>query len=204
MTYIRRDYRKHLSSPALIFIAGKEIPCTILDLSISGIKIKLHTTDSIQKPASLADEIKINELADFYVREMHFDGKVKIIRKEIIGQALLLSLSYEDVFFGLKHLPYRRRHYRSNCLSSGKIYINQQVHNAVSHDLSLDGMQLAISETVDFKVDDELILDFEQINVSGQSRIKWQKEQPDQCLLGIEFIHLIEPVKGIAAFSPQN
>ncbi len=200
MSQTKRDYRQHLSSKAQIFLDGKEIDCTIIDLSISGLKIKIHSESFSKSPKILVELISIGDKVDFSIQEMHFDGEVKIVRKELLENEVYLSISYDDIFFGLNHLPYHRQSYRTRHRSSGQILINEKNYDVISHDFSTEGMQLAIFEKLDLDVNSELEITFEQLNISGRSRLKWKQESSDQSLLGLEYIQLAAPVRDIASF----
>lgn len=200
MSQTKRDYRQHLSSKAQIFLDGKEIDCTIVDLSISGLKIQIHSETLYKSPKILVELISIEDKVDFSIQEMHFEGEVKIVRKELIDNEVYLSLSYDDIFFGLNHLPYQRKSYRTRHRSSGQILINEKNYDVISHDFSTQGMQLAIFEKLELDVDSELEMTFEHLNISGRSRLKWKYESSDQCLLGLEYIQLAKPVRDIASF----
>ncbi len=204
MPYIKRKYRTNLSMKAIIFIDGSELDCTIVNLSTSGAKLEVKPGSHFKNAMLLSEIVNKDDIVNFTIPEMHLDGEVKIIRTEIQYNNFYLSIVLENVFYGLEYVPYRRRVYRSNYRSIGHIEINGRSYEFLSYNVSVKGMLLGIFERLNINNGDILAVDLNQLNIHGKARIIWTKKLYNKNLLGLEYIDLIEPVKGIASFKRQE
>lgn len=200
MSNTKRDYRTNLSVNALVFLDKKEVACTISDISITGAQLEIHPQPHFKNAMMLAEFIEIGDEVDFSVEEMHFDGKIKVVRKEIKNDKLYLSIELDDLFFGLENLAYKRKVYRTSHRMSGLIIMNGKSYEAVSQNISANGLTATIFEEVDIINGAELTINFYDPDVNGKARVVWHKTESEKTLIGLEFIQLMEPVKGIATF----
>ena len=103
-------------------------------------------------------------------------------------------------FFGLENLAYKRKVYRTSHRMSGLIIMNGKSYEAVSQNISANGLTATIFEEVDIINGAELTINFYDPDVNGKARVIWHKTESEKTLIGLEFIQLMEPVKGIATF----
>ncbi|MCU7833953.1 MAG: PilZ domain-containing protein [gamma proteobacterium symbiont of Taylorina sp.] len=200
MSNIKRDYRTNLAMKALIFLDKREVSCIISDISISGAQLEINPQPHFKNALILSELIDIDDVIDFSVYELHFDGKTKIVRKQILEDKLFLSITLGDIFYGLENLAYRREVYRTNYRMSGVVILNGQSYEAISHNVSVNGMNAAIFKKINVTNGDEVTLNFYNLEINGKARIIWHKNEEDKTLLGIEYAQLMEPVKGVASF----
>ena len=200
MPNIKRDYRTNLSVNALVFLDKKEVACTISDISITGAQLEIHPKPFFKNAMMLAEFIEIDDEVDFSVQEMHFDGKIKIVRKEIKNDRLYLSIELDDLFFGLENLAYKRKVYRTSQHMSGLIIMNGQSYEAVSQNISVNGLTAAIFEEIEIPDGTELTLNFHDPDINGKAKVVWHKTEREKTLIGLEFIQLMEKVQGVAIF----
>lgn len=200
MSNIKRDYRTNLSMRAVVFLDNKEITCTISDISISGAKLEIKPLPYFDNAMSLSELIDIGSNIDFSVQEMHFDGKVKVIRKEILKERLYLSITLDDIFYGQANLPYKREVYRTHHRMSGLIIMNGHSYEAISQNVSVNGMTLVAFQHITITNGDELTLNFHNLGINGKAKIIWHEIEDEKTLLGVEYVQLMEPVEGIASF----
>lgn len=200
MSNIKRDYRTNLSVKALVFLDKKEVACTISDISITGVKLEIYPKPHFKNAMMLSEFIEVGDKVGFSVEEMHFDGKIKIVRKEVKNEKLFLSITLDDLFFGLENLAYRRKVYRTHHRMSGLIIMNGKSYDAMGQNISVNGLTATIFEEINISDGDELTLNFHEPEINGKARIIWHKNEAEKNLLGIKYIQLMESVKGIAAF----
>ncbi|MCW8929494.1 MAG: PilZ domain-containing protein [Gammaproteobacteria bacterium] len=203
MSYKQRDYRTHLSTKALVFLDEEEVDCTIIDLSISGAKFEIIPGVHLKNALLISEVVDTNDVINFAIPEMHIDGEVKIIRKEQVDDKVYLSVLFSDIFYGLEHLPYRRKVYRTRCRSNGQITLNGQSYEFISQNLSVKGMMIAVYEPLEIKDTDEFSLDFKHFNIHGKARCIWSKRENNKNMMGIEYTQLNKPIDGLASFSRQ-
>ena len=200
MSDINRDYRINLSINALVFLDKKEVACTISNISITGANLEIHPQPHFKNAMMLSEIVNIDDEVDFSVEEMHFDGKIKIVRKEIINDSLHLSITLGDLFFGLESLAYKRKVYRTSHRMSGCIIMNGQSYESMSQNISVNGLTATIFEELNVSDGDELTLNFHDPEINGKARIIWHKNETAKTTIGLQYVQLMEPVKGIAAF----
>ncbi len=200
MSNIKRDYRTNLSMRAVVFLDNKEITCTISDISISGAKLEIKPLSYFYNAEALSELIDINSNIDFSVEEMHFDGKVKVIRKEILNERLYLSITLDDIYYGLANLPYKREVYRTHHRMSGLIIMNGHSYEAISQNVSVNGMTIIVFQHITITNGDELTLNFHNLGINGKAKIIWHEIEDEKMLLGVEYVQLMESVEGIASF----
>ena len=201
MSNIKRDYRTTASMKAVVFIDHKEITCIISDLSISGAKLEIKPLPYFDSVIMLSELVDVGDDIDFSAQELHFDGKVKVIRKEILNERLYLSITLDDIFYGLANLPYKREVYRTDHRISGLIIINGQRYEAISQNVSVTGMSIAIFQSANITNGDELTLNFHNLGINGKAKIVWREKTDDKTLLGVKYVQLMDPADGIASFS---
>ena len=203
MSYTKRPYRTRLSTKALVFLGEEEINCTIVNLSITGAKFEVIPGLHLKNAMLISDVVNIDDIINFAIPEMHIDGEVKITRKEIENDKVYLSVLFDDIFYGLEPLPYRRKVYRTRCRANGQLELNGQSYEFISHNISVKGMMIAVFEPLNINKNDLLTLDFKHFNIHGAARCIWSKEIKGLNMIGIEFAQLIKPVDGLASFTRQ-
>lgn len=201
MSYTKRDYRTHLSAQGMIFLDGKDFDCTIVDISTSGAKIEIKPGQYFKNSMVLAEIINVGDVTAFFNKEMHFDGTIEIVRKELINNILYVSLIFSDIFYGLEHLSYRRGHYRQECRSAGHIMLNEEIYEVVSLNLSHSGMKIILFEAFEINVKDEIIVNFKHLNVQGKAVVIWYSEEVEHRLIGVEFTQMTKLNENIPSFS---
>ena len=199
MSYIKRNYRTNLSMDALIFLDGKEIACSIIDLSTTGAKLEVLPGLFFKNTTLFSKIINIDGLVNISIPEMHAEGEVKIIRKDILYDNLHLFIAFENLFLGLKKLPYIRKVYRSSYRSVGQIEINGKAFEFVTHNVSTKGLLIAVFERLNLS-NGSLNIDLNTLNIHAKAQLIWSKKLYNHNLLGLEFTQLDKPIKGIASF----
>lgn len=200
MSNIKRDYRINLAVKALVFLDKTEVGCTISNISITGANLEIHPQPHFKNAMMLSEFVDIGDELDFFVQEMHFDGRIKVVRKEIKNERLYLAITLGDLFFGLENLAYRRKVYRTPVQMSGLIIMNGQSYEVASHNISVNGLTATIFEEVNLSDGDELTLNFHEPEINGKARVVWHKIEAEKTTIGVQYIQLMEPIKGIATF----
>jgi len=200
MSYTKRKYRTNLSMKGLVFLNGKELECIIVDLSTNGIKMEITPGHYFNNAQLFLDAINISGLVNFAIPEMHLDGESKIIRKESDGNKIYLSLAFSDVYYGLEHIPYKRKFYRTRYRAIGHIKVSAVDYEVISQNISLSGMLIASPDPITVNNGEKITIDFKQVNINGDAEVIWSKEVNKKYLIGVKFIKLAEAVKGIASF----
>ena len=200
MSNIKRDYRTNLSVNALVFLDKKEVACTISDISISGAQLEIHPEPHFKNAIMLSEFIGVDDEVDFSVKEMHFDGRIKIIRKEIKNNKLYLSITLNDLFFGLENLAYKRKVYRTPHRTSGLIIMQGKSYDAVSQNVSSNGLTANIFEQVEVSEGDELTVNFHDPEINGKAKVIWFTNEDEKTIIGVQFVQLMEDVRGVASF----
>jgi PilZ domain len=203
MSYTQRKYRTNLAMKAKMFLDGKDFDCTVVDLSTSGAKIEIKPGILIKNTTLLSELVRLDDVVNFEIAELYLDGEAKITRKEILFDNFYLSIVFENIFYGLKHVPYQRSVYRSRYRSIGKLTLNDQSYEFISHNLSTKGMLLAVFERLKVNNGDLLNIDLEQLNLHADAQLIWTKKLYNHNLLGVKYTKLAQPVKGIAAFARE-
>jgi len=163
MSYTNRNYRTNLSMKGLVFLNGKEFDCTIVDLSTNGIKMEIIPGHYFNNVQLFLDAININEIVNFAIPEMHLDGESKIVRKEAQENTIYLSLTFSNVYYGLEHIPYKRKFYRSISRTIGHISLNTLDYEVISQNISLNGMLIVTPEALKVNAGDKIGLNFMQV-----------------------------------------
>ncbi len=200
MLYIKCNYRTNLSMDALIFLDGKEVVCSIIDLSTTGAKLEIIPGLFFKNAELFSKTINTDNLVNMSIPEIHAEGEVKIIRKDILYYKLHLFIAFENLFLGLKKLPYTRRVYRSSYHSVGQIEINGKAFEFVTHNVSTKGLLIAVFERLSLSDDMSLNIVLNTLNIHAKAQLIWSKKLYNHNLLGLEFTQLDKPIKGIASF----
>jgi hypothetical protein len=200
MSYIKRDYRTNLSMDALIFLDGEEVACSIIDLSTTGAKLEILPGLFFKNTTLFSKIVKVDDLVNISIPEMHAEGEVRIIRKDILSYNLHLFIAFDNLFLGLKKLPYIRKVYRSSYRSMGQIEINGKAFDFVTYNVSTKGLLIAVFERLSLSDGISLNIDLNTLNIHAKAQLIWSKKLYNHNLLGIEFTQLDNPVKGIASF----
>lgn len=185
----------------LTYLDGVELECTIMDLSTTGARLEIKPCSVFSNPAPFAQTIANDSIIDIRIPEMHMDGEVKVIRKEIKKDLLYLSVVFTQVFFGLENVPYKRKVYRKKWSSFGHITVAGQNYEAVTQNVSVKGMLLVIYGAIDYQEEHPVEISFNHLNIHGSARVIWSKiTKKNHTWLGLEYINLDASVKGIATF----
>jgi len=201
MSYIKRNYRTNLAMKGLTYLDGMEINCTIMDLSTTGARIEIGPGEFFSNVIPFAQTIPSDAIIDIRIPEIHMDGEVKLVRKEIKKGQLYLSVIFSNVFFGLENVPYRRKVYRKKFSSFGRLTLNNTHYEIVCNNVSTKGMLLVLFDSVDVEPDTLLEISFNHLDIHGSAKVIWSKQtKKNHTWIGIEYIQLNNPVKGIATF----
>jgi len=204
MSYTKRNYRTNLAMQGLTYLDGIEVECTVMDLSTTGARLEISPGKSFSSVVPFAQTITNNSIIDVRINEMHMDGEVKVIRKEIKKGLLYLSIVFDNVFFGLENVPYKRKVYRKKFSSFGHMILNDLSYEVICTNFSVKGIMLVVFDKLSVDQDELLQLDFNHIGVHGSAKVIWIKQtKKNHTYIGAEYIQLNDSVKGIATFSPQ-
>jgi len=201
MSYVKRNYRTNLAMQGVVFLDGFEIDCTVSDLSTSGARFEITPGKFFNNIIAFAQTVAIDAIIDVRIPEMHIDGEVKVIRKEVKKGLLYLSVEFSNVFFGLENVPYRRKVYRKKLTSFGHLSINGKTHEIVCTNVSIKGMLLVVLEKIDVDKDTLVEISFNHLGIHGSAKAIWNiQTKKNHTWIGIEYIQLNDPVKGIPTF----
>jgi len=203
MSNIKRDYRTNLAMNAIVYLDKREVSCTIADISITGAQLEIKPQPHFNNALILSELINIDDEVDFCVPPMHFEGTIKIVRKVISDDKLNLSITLENIYYGLEKLAYQREVYRTDYRMSGVIIINGKSYETISRNVSVKGMSVIVFEPVALTNKDEVTLNFYNLEINGKAQIIWHKSGENKTYLGLEYVQLMEPVKGLASFQKE-
>ncbi len=198
----KRPYRKKLSSEGLIYFAGKEVPITVQNISITGLLAELRSNEQHTDIRSLFQAVKLSPVIDIYLQEMRIAGEAEVVRADLIDNQVFLALEFRNITYDVDNLIYERKVYRKNMSAPGKIIFNGTKYDFQTRNVSVDGLMAEIHEHVAVKEGTQTLFDFARLHLRGRIKVVWV-EYPDEqtTLLGLQYIELQnQNIEGIPKF----
>ena len=198
----KRPYRKKLSSEGLIYFAGKEVPMTVQNISITGLLAELGACEQHTDIRSLFQAIKSSPIVDIYLQQMRIAGEADVVRADLIDNQVFLALEFRNIAYDVDNLIYERKVYRKNMSAPGKIIFNGKKYDFQTRNVSVDGLMVEISEHLAIKEGAHTLFDFARLHLRGRIKVVWV-EHPDEqtTLLGLQYLELQNHnVEGIPQF----
>jgi hypothetical protein len=196
-----RSYRKSLVSSGLIYINSCEYEIHVLNISLTGVLVKLQAHHQINNIQDFNQSLQISTLVDFYLPELRLAGEAEIVRTELVEAALHLGLEFHNLSFEINPVLYKRQVYRKNLHAVGKIFVSGVEYAFTTENVSVQGLMIRILGRTDIQVGVVAVFEFEQLQLAGQAEIVWIERDYHSSLLGLNYVELQrQDIKGIPQF----
>lgn len=199
-----RSYRKNLDSNGLIYIAGTEREVSVSNLSMTGALVHL---EDILDAVQLSETLTIPTVIDFFLPKLRLAGTAEVVRidKEDDEQ-VSLALQFKDISYNINKLLYARKVYRKNMSVAGRILLGSKYYDFHTLNVSVEGLMIQLTETVDIVQHMTTMFEFDKVNVTGEVEVIWTDvDSEGRTLLGLKYINTnTSAIKGLPRFHSES
>lgn len=182
------NYQKKLSMTGLLFMGGIEHKIQVQSVSISGLSASIEPSAEIKDEKDIFLIMQQSTLVDFYVKKLNLAGEAEIIKVDMEDNKILISLEFKQVSYNAESFLYKRKVYRKNMASPGIILIANDVYNFVTHNVSVTGFMIKISEDVALQEGELVEFKFDNLQIHGKALVVWvEHEGVGGTMAGLEY-----------------
>ncbi len=199
---VKRPYRKNLMSRGLIYMGGQEREIVIKDLSLTGVLAELKADQLNPNTKNIFDMLTASTIIDLYLPEIRLAGEAEVVRVDMFSDHMLLALEFRNISYDVDNQLYKRKAYRKNMVAPGKILLNGEYRDFNTVNVSVGGLMINLAESIDVKVGEITLFEFEQLGLDGEIKVIWTERTADAgTLIGLQYIHMEKTeIKGIPSF----
>ncbi|MCF7987912.1 MAG: PilZ domain-containing protein [Methylovulum sp.] len=202
-TQQQRSYRKKLVTEGLIFIDEREWKITVLDISISGILVRINDDELLSEfKHHLLDQLPPN-LVDVYLPQIKLAGEAQMVRiEQMPTEEIEIALEFQNMAYFVDHWQVKRKAYRKTMGYCGKILLNNHSYLFSSVNASVDGLMIQLAESVPVLEGTVTQLEIAALNLNGAVKIIWVDVLGETgTLLGLQYLTIQKKdIKGIPQF----
>ena len=202
-TQQQRSYRKKLVTEGLIFIDEREWKITVLDISISGILVRINDDELLSEfKHHLLDQLPPN-LVDVYLPQIKLAGEAQMVRiEQMPTEEIEIALEFQNMAYFVDHWQVNRKAYRKTMGYCGKILLNNHSYLFSSVNASVDGLMIQLAESVPVLEGTVTQLEIAALNLNGAVKIIWVDVLGETgTLLGLQYLTIQKKdIKGIPQF----
>jgi hypothetical protein len=143
---------------------------------------------------------------EVYLPEMRLAGEAEVVRADMEDGQILLALEFTNIAYDIEKDLNKRKVYRKNMSSPGKIFLNGEYCDFNTVNVSVEGLMICLNETIAVEVGTVTEFEFKQLALEGQIKVIWVDPiSDDRTLMGLQYIYLKNnTIKGIPRFTPQQ
>ncbi|MGR8930831.1 MAG: PilZ domain-containing protein [Gammaproteobacteria bacterium] len=186
-SWVKRAYRKRLTSNGLIYLGFQEYQIQVINLSLTGLLAQFKANASVK---DIFQNLQVSPLLDLYLPDIRVAGEAEVVRAEESGQGLQVAIEFRNLSYDVDNLLYYRRAYRKNLNELGQITIDGIIHDFNTENVSVDGIMAYVYDKIDVKVGAVVHIDFKRLKLSGDCEVKWVEPGSQSVLLGLKYLRL--------------
>lgn len=189
-------------SRGLIYMGGQEREIVIKDLSLTGVLAELKADQLNPNTKNIFDMLTASTIIDLYLPEIRLAGEAEVVRVDMFSDHMLLALEFRNISYDVDNQLYKRKAYRKNMVAPGKILLNGEYRDFNTVNVSVGGLMINLAESIDVKVGEITLFEFEQLGLDGEIKVIWTERTADAgTLIGLQYIHMEKTeIKGIPSF----
>ena len=188
MNNLRENYRENVSMAGWLFMAGVEHKMQIHNLSISSVLASIEPTAVIKNEQDIFKIMQDSSLVDIYIKTLSVAGEAEIVRVEMKDNRILISMEFKQVVYNAESLLYKRKVYRKNMDTPGKILIFDTVYNFIACNVSVTGLMIRIPDKIDLQEGVLTEIKFDNLQIHGKAVVIWAEQvENDGTLIGLEY-----------------
>lgn len=190
-------------SHGLIYMGGEEREITIKNLSLTGVLAELKSDQASSDVKEIFNMLSASATIDLYLPEMRLAGEAEVVRVDMFDDHILLALEFKSVVYDVDSQLYKRKVYRKNMTTPGKILLEGKYRDFNTVNVSVDGLMISIAESIAVEAGEITEFEFEQMEFEGEIKVMWVECIADgRTLLGLEYMHMEKTaIKGIPRFA---
>ncbi|NOQ14498.1 MAG: PilZ domain-containing protein [Methyloprofundus sp.] len=182
------NYQKKLSMAGLLFMGGVEHNIQVKNVSISGLVASIELSAEIKDEKDIFLIMKKSTLVDFYIKKLNLAGEAEITEVDMEGGEILLSIEFKQISYNAESFLYKRKVYRKNMASPGIILIANKVYDFMTHNVSVTGFMIRISDYVDLQEEELIEFKFDNLQIHGKAVVVWVEHDGIRgTIVGLEY-----------------
>lgn len=188
MNNLRENYRENVALNGLLFMGGVEHDMQVLNLSISSILVSIEPTAEIKGEQDIFRIMEQSNLVDIYIKIINVAGEAEIVRVEAKDNKILIGMEFKQVSYNAESLLYKRKAYRKNMGSPGKILISGTIFDFVACNVSVSGLMIRVPEKIDLQEGMLTEFKFDDLQIHGKAVVVWADQVDNNgTLIGLEY-----------------
>ena len=182
------NYQKKLSMAGLLFMGGIEHEMQVKNVSISGLTAIIEPSAEIKDEKDIFLIMNKSTLVDFYVKKLNLAGEAELIKVDVVDGKIFLSIEFKQISYDAKSFLYKRKVYRKNMASPGIILVANKVYNFITHNVSVTGFMIRISDDVDLREEELVEFKFDDLQIHGKALVVWvEHDGISGTMVGLEY-----------------
>ena len=188
MNNLRENYRENVSMTGVLFMGGVEHKMQIHNLSIVSVSASIEPTADIRNEQDVFKVMEQSKLVDIYIKTINVAGEAEIVRAEMKDKEILISMVFKQVSYNAESLLYKRKVYRKNMSTPGKILISGTIFDFVACNVSVSGLMIRIHEKIDLQEGMLTEFKFDDLHIHGKAVVVWADQVDNNgTLIGLEY-----------------
>lgn len=186
----RKDYRKKLTSPGIIYLAGEQLKIVCYDISVQGIQVELMPGELICTIDDIRNLLSDAQQAEVFVQDLGLSAQVNLAWAQDDQEKILLGLEFTEVRHNSQKLWLKRRFYRKSLITNAKIISHNQRLEAQTVNFSTDGMRLRCSDValIGIKPDQTMTIDIPEKALNALAIVIWVNTEISFIEFGVRYI----------------
>jgi hypothetical protein len=190
--YVKRPYRKNLTSNGSIYMGGEKKTVTIKNMSITGALAELDSKQDYENTRDIYKTLSASTIIDVYLPELRLVGNAEVVRVDMDDERTLIAMEFKCISHNEGNRPYKRKHHREYMAVPGRIFLNGEYCAFTTVNVSAGGLMILLDGTTAVEEGLTTVFDFEQMELEGRIKVMWVDRITDAgTIIGLQYLYTV-------------
>lgn len=192
MFYVKRSYRKNLTSNGSIYMGGEKKAVTIKNMSITGALAELDSRQGYENARDLYKTLSASTMIDVHLPELRLVGNAEVVRIDMDDERAFIAMEFKHISHDEGNRLYKRKFHRENLAVPGRIFLNGEYWAFTTANVSAGGLMILLDGTTAVEEGLTTVFDFEQMELEGQIKVIWANRATDAgTIIGLQYMYTV-------------
>jgi hypothetical protein len=190
--YVKRPYRKNLTSNGSIVMGGEKKAVTIKNMSITGALAELDSKPGYENVRDLYKTLSVSTMIDVHLPELRLVGNAEVVRIDMDDERAFIAMEFKHISHSEGNRPYTRKFHRENLAVPGRIFLNGEYWEFTTVNVSAGGLMILLEGTTAVEEGLTTVFDFGQMELEGQIKVIWVNHTADsETMIGLQYMYKV-------------
>ncbi|MCL7422170.1 MAG: PilZ domain-containing protein [Methylobacter sp.] len=200
MYYVKRPYRKNLTSHGLIYMGGETREITVRNLSITGALAELNCRQGYESAEAIYEVISASTMIDVRFPEMCLVGDAEIVRVDMDDEHTFIAMEFKRICHDVDDQLYKKNFYSKYMAAPGRIRLNDEYLEFTTVNVSADGLMIRLSEAIAVEAGMIAQFEFEQLELEGEVQVLSVDAADAGIVIGLKYLYIVNTAVNGAPF----